>query len=65
MTNIIFSDEVHKDCDSDDLESILRTLVDKNGICRTCGCDHSPREKRKSVGCKINDNNRYRTESDV
>jgi hypothetical protein len=41
MTNIIFSDEVHKDCDSDDLENILRSLVDQNGICRTCGRDHS------------------------
>jgi hypothetical protein len=49
MTKIIFSDEVHKVCDSDsdDLENILRTLVDKNGICRTCGCDHSPRGKKK------------------
>ena len=37
MTNIIFSDEVHKDCDSDDLENILRSLVDENGICRMCG----------------------------
>jgi hypothetical protein len=39
MTNIIFSDEVHKDCDSD-LENILRSLVDKNGVCRACGEDH-------------------------
>jgi hypothetical protein len=40
MTNIIFSDEVHRDCDSGDLENILRSLVDENGICRTCGHDH-------------------------
>ena len=45
MTKDKLHNEVHKDCDSDDLESILRTLVDKNGICRTCGCNHSPREK--------------------
>jgi hypothetical protein len=50
MTNIIFSDEVHKDCDagSDDLENILRSLVDEKGICRICGQDHSLQEKRKS-----------------
>jgi hypothetical protein len=49
MTNTIFSDEVHKDCDSDsdDLESILRSLVDENGICRICGRDHSSTGKEK------------------
>jgi hypothetical protein len=41
MTDIALSDEVHKDCDSDDLENILRSLVDENGICRTCGHNHS------------------------
>lgn len=48
MTNIIFSDEVHKDCDSDDLENILRSLVDEKGFCRICGRNHSLQEKRKS-----------------
>jgi hypothetical protein len=49
MIDIILSDEVHKDCDSDDLEIILRSLVDENGICKTCGCDHSIGGKEKSL----------------
>ena len=48
MIDIILSDEVLKDCDSDDLENILRSLVDENSICRICGRDHSFTEKRKS-----------------
>ena len=51
MTNIIFSDEVHKDCDSDDLENPFRSLVDENGICRMCGRDSNFTEKRKSADC--------------
>jgi hypothetical protein len=49
MTNAIFSDEVHKDFDANDLENILRSLVDENGICKTCGCDHSIGGKEKSL----------------
>jgi hypothetical protein len=47
MIDIILSGEVHKDYDSDDLENILRSLVDENGICRTCGRDHSFTGKEK------------------
>jgi hypothetical protein len=47
MIDIILSGEVHKDCDSDDLENILRSLVDENGICRACGQDHSFTGKEK------------------
>ena len=54
MIVIILSDEVHKDCDSDDLESILRSLVDQNGICKTCGQDHSLKVKFDGVTITIN-----------
>jgi hypothetical protein len=47
MTNPIFSEEVDKDYAAKDLEIILRSLVDENNICRTCGCDHSLRGKYK------------------
>jgi hypothetical protein len=40
MTKDTLHNEVHKDSDNDDLENILRSLVDENGICRTCGQDH-------------------------
>jgi hypothetical protein len=53
MTNIIYSDEVLKDCDSDDLENILRSLVDENGICRACGQDHSFTGKEKMTSSHI------------
>ena len=43
MTNIIFSNEVHKDCDSVDLESILGLLVSKKrhllDVCCFCFYD--------------------------
>jgi hypothetical protein len=54
MTNIILSDGVHKDCDSDDLEDILRSLVDENRICKTCGQDHSLKVKFDGVTITIN-----------
>jgi hypothetical protein len=36
MTKDIIHNEVDKD-----LEKILNSLVDKNGVCRACGQDHS------------------------
>jgi hypothetical protein len=47
MTNIIFSDEIHKVCDSADLKNILRSLVDENETCMICGHDHSFTGKEK------------------
>jgi hypothetical protein len=41
MTKNTLNNEVDKDSDNDDLEKILASLVDKNGVCKTCGQDHS------------------------
>ena len=47
MTISTFDKEVHKDSYDDDLEKILASFVDENGICRTCGHDHSFTGKEK------------------
>lgn len=41
MTKNTLGNEVDKDSNNDDLEEILASLVDKNGVCMICGQDHS------------------------
>jgi hypothetical protein len=50
MIDIILSDEVHKVSADDDLENILRSLVDESNICGICGQDHSFTGKEKIRG---------------
>ena len=47
MTTSTFDKEAHKDSYDDDLGKILASLVDEDGICKTCGQDHSFTKKEK------------------
>ena len=54
MTTYILPDEVHKNFCNDDLEKILASLVDEDGMCKTCGHDHSLKVTLDGITFTIN-----------
>ncbi len=53
MTTNILCNEVDKDFDYD-LDKILNSIVDEDGICKTCGQDHSLKVRLNKVIITIN-----------
>jgi hypothetical protein len=54
MTTIVLSEDADKGFFNDDLEKILQSFVDEDGICKICGNDHSPKVTLDGISITIN-----------
>jgi len=55
MTKNIIRNDTDKHFDISDIEDILACFVDDNGLCKTCGQDHSFRPTFEGVKTSIDD----------